>query len=221
MNRSKTTLNISRRRFFIGGAAFGALGAFCGNRLFASGGTSTAGAPKLKFGVVSDIHILRVGANEEMSAFGNNLTFKHTLEWFRSQNVDAVVIAGDMADKGMDAHLMAVAEAWYSVFPDDKYPDGRPVAKFFVTGNHDWEGFNYGKTAEKLYPDAAERAKHVLQKDMAGWWEKAFHEPYAPIYSKEIKGYTFIGAHWDMGGYGPEAGRKVYAFGRRLLGVGT
>ena len=214
MNRPTANMNISRRQFFIGGAAFGALGAFSGCRFFTSGGTSAAGAPKLKFGVVSDIHILRVGADEEMSAFGNNLTFKHTLEWFRSQNVDAVVIAGDMADKGLDTHLLAVAEAWYSVFPDDKYPDGRPVAKFFVTGNHDWEGFNYGKTAEKLYPDAAERAKHVLQKDMAGWWEKVFHEPYAPIYSKEIKGYTFIGAHWDMGGYGPEAGRKVYAFGR-------
>ena len=146
-----------------------------------------------------------------MESFGNNLTFRHTLEWFRSQGVDAVVIAGDMADKGLDANLMAVSEAWYSVFPEDKYPDGRPVAKFFVTGNHDWEGYNYGKAAEKLYPDAAERVKHVLQKDMAGWWERAFHEPYSPIYSKEIKGYTFIGSHWDTSS---PSGGKVYAFGR-------
>ena len=208
------SVNISRRSFFIGGAAFGTLGAFEGCRFAESGGQTASGAPRLRFGVVSDIHILRVGADEKMEAFGNNLTFRHTLEWFRSQNVDAVVIAGDMADKGMDANLMAVSEAWYSVFPGDKYPDGRPITKFFVTGNHDWEGFRYGDAAKKLYPDEAERAKHILRKDMAGWWEKAFHEPYEPIYSKVINGYTFIGAHWDMGGLGAETGKKVYAFGR-------
>ena len=175
---------------------------------------AVAPRPPLRLGGVSDIHIRNNGKTANNYVGGTTGTFRAALQYFRDKRVDAVVIAGDMADKGLDTHLLAVAEAWYSVFPDDKYPDGRPVAKFFVTGNHDWEGFNYGKLAEKLYPDAAERAKHVLQKDMAGWWEKAFHEPYAPIYSKEIKGYTFIGAHWDMGGYGPEAGKKVYAFGR-------
>ena len=214
MSKSTEAVNLSRRQFFIGGAAFGALGAFSGCRFFPSAAAASDGAPRLRFGVISDIHILRTGADEEMGAYGNSLTFRHTLEWFRSQNVDAVVIAGDMADRGMDVHLMAVSEAWYAVFPGDRYPDGRPISKFFVTGNHDWHGYTNGNIAETLYPDAAERAKHILQKDMAGWWEKAFHEPYAPIYSKEIKGYTFIGAHWDMGGYGPEAGKKVYAFGR-------
>ena len=134
-----------------------------------------------------------------MSGGGNNLTFRHALEWFRSQDVDAVVIAGDMADNGLDENLMAVADAWYSVFPDGKHPDGRPVEKVFVTGNHDW--LAYG--ADRKYPDEAERAKHVLRYDMAGWWDKAFHEPYSPIYSKTVKGYTFIGSHWD----GAQAGR--------------
>ena len=209
------SINISRRQFFIGGAAFGSFGAFGGSRFFAAApGFKVGSVPNLKFGVVSDIHIVRVGADEKMEAFGNNLTFKHTLEWFRSQNVDAVVIAGDMADKGMDANLMAVAEAWYSVFPDDKYPDGRPIAKFFVTGNHDWAGYAYGGAAQKLYPDQTERVKHILQRDMAGWWDKAFHEPYTPIYSKEIKGYTFIGSHWDSSAAPGGPGGKVYPFGR-------
>ena len=161
MNRPTSNMNISRRQFFIGGAAFGALGAFSGCRFFASNGTSAAGAPKLKFGVVSDIHILRVGANEEMSAFGNNLTFKHTLEWFRSQDVDAVVIAGDMADKGLDTHLMAVAEAWYSVFPNDKYPDGRPVAIDTVVISHQTteDGAN-----KKFYAQIEEIARDRLAK---------------------------------------------------------
>ena len=205
--------NISRRNFLIGGTA--AFGAFCGNRFALAAPSFKAGeTPRLRFGVVSDIHILRVGADEKMEAFGNNLTFRHTLEWFRSQGVDAVVIAGDMADKGLDANLMAVADAWYSVFPDDKYPDGRAIAKFFVTGNHDWAGYNYGHAAEKLYPDKAERDRHILQRDMAGWWQKAFHEPYSPIYSKVVKGYTFIGSHWDTSTPDAPDADKVYAFGR-------
>ena len=189
---------MTRRNFLIGGAAFASLGAFGGNRFFVAAAGLKAGAvPKLRFGVISDIHITHVGAGEKMEGWGNNLTFKHTLEWFRSQNVDAVMIAGDMADKGMDVNLMAVADAWYSVFPNDKYPDGRPIDKVFVTGNHDWIGYTYGGAAAKAYPDETERVKHILQKDMAGWWDRAFHEPYTPIYSKTIKGYTFIGAHWD------------------------
>ncbi len=206
-------MNITRRNFFIGGLA-GALGAFGGNRFFAAAGFAAGGKPKLRFGVVSDIHITKVGANEKMFAFGNNLTFKHTLEWFREQGVDAVAIAGDMADKGLGEQLEAVAEAWYSVFPGDKYPDGRPVTKFFITGNHDWDGFNYGGYAAKLYPDLDERAKHVLRNDMVGWWEKAFHEPYTPFSVKQVNGYTFLGAHWDTGGHGAETGKTVYPFER-------
>ena len=200
-------MNFTRRQFFVGGTAFASLGAFAGNRFMMA--TAELGArsnPRLRFGVVSDIHILRIGAGEDMVIGGNNLTFKHALEWFRSQDVDAVVIAGDMADKGMDENLMAVADAWYSVFPDDRYPDGRPVKKVFVTGNHDWIGYTYDNAAAKLYPDETERVKHVLQKDMAGWWERAFHEPYTPIYAKRIKGYTFIGSHWD----GCQAGSSNY-----------
>ncbi len=96
----------SRRSFLIGGAAFGTLGAFGGSRfIFAATGCKKGESPRLRFGVVSDIHITRVGANERMEAFGNNLTFRHALEWFREQNVDAVVIAGDMADRGLDDSL--------------------------------------------------------------------------------------------------------------------
>ncbi|MBP5510674.1 MAG: metallophosphoesterase [Kiritimatiellae bacterium] len=197
------------RRWFIGGTA--AFGAFGGLR-FAQGSVNKTGvAPKIRFGVVSDIHITKIGANEEMAAFGNNLTFRHTLEWFREQGVDAVLIAGDMADKGMGEQLAAVAEAWYAVFPGDRYPDGRPVEKVFVTGNHDWDGFNYGGFAAKAYPDEAERNRHILRKDMAGWWKKVFHEDYEPIYLKTIKGYSFIGCHWDTSA---PNGKHVYAFSR-------
>jgi len=94
-------MNMTRRNFFIGGAAFASLGAFAGNRfILAAAGFKAGDKPRIRFGVLSDIHILRIGAEEKMSGGGNNLTFRHALEWFRSQDVDAVVIAGDMADKG-------------------------------------------------------------------------------------------------------------------------
>jgi hypothetical protein len=195
-------MHFTRRNFLVGGAsAFGAFGAFGGNRFFAASAGSAASGnrkPNLRFGLLSDIHIDRVGANEKMSMGGNILTVKHAFEWFRDANVDAVVIAGDLANLGLGEQLVAVAEAWYSVFPDDRRRDGSRVERVFVTGNHDWVGHTYyGGLGAKKYPDEVERAKHLLQKDMAGWWDRAFHEPYSPIYSKTVKGYTFIGSHWD------------------------
>ena len=209
-------MNISRRQFFIGGAAAtGAFGAFGGNRFFAAAGFKAGGAPKLRFGVVSDIHITKVGADEKMEGWGNNLTFRHTLEWFRSQNVDAVVIAGDMADKGMVDQMEAVAQAWYAVFPDDRYPDGRPIEKVFVMGNHDYHGYLYGDYAAKTYPDMVERVKHVLRSDFATRWKRIFNEDYARFYCKKIKGYTFLGQHWDDG-KGMETGHGSCDFGAEL-----
>ena len=186
------------RRFFIGGAA--SFGALSGCRFFsAPNGLYASGTPNLTFGVVSDIHIDHVGANEKMGGWGNNLTFRHTLEWFRDQGVDAVMVVGDMADNGMVEQLEAVAQAWYAVFPDDRAPDGRKVEKLFVYGNHDYHGYLYGDHAEKRFPDAAERARHVLRSDLGGWWRKIFHEDYSRLYEKSIKGYTFLGQHWDDG----------------------
>ena len=72
-------MGITRRNFFIGGCA-GALGAFGGSRLFAAAGFRAGGKPNVRFGVVSDIHITKVGEGEQMEAWGNNLTFRHTLE---------------------------------------------------------------------------------------------------------------------------------------------
>ena len=54
-------MNMTRRNFFIGGAAFASLGAFAGNRfILAAAGFKAGGKPRLKFGVLSDIHIMGV-----------------------------------------------------------------------------------------------------------------------------------------------------------------
>lgn len=186
------------RRFFLGGAA--SLGAFAGCRFFNSHDFRSGGTPNIRFGVVSDIHILDEKGDKGYQ--GDTATFIRTLEWFRDQGVDAVLIAGDIADKGLVEELQAVADAWFSVFPNDLAPDGRKVERVFVYGNHDWEGFQYGGYGAKRYPDKAELAKHLLRTDYGKWWERIFHEEYKPIYHKLVKGYSFIGQHWDGQGWG-------------------
>ena len=174
------------RRFFIGGAA--ALGAFGGCRMFRADSSFKAGvAPRLRFGVVSDVHIL----------WGRNIdTFRHTLEYFRDNGADAVMICGDIADLGVVGDLEAVAAAWEAVFPGNRAPDGRHVEKVFVSGNHDWAGHNYGTAVKKKFPDPEVFAKNVLRTDFKGNWERIFKEPFEPVYIKDVKGYKFVGAHW-------------------------
>ena len=181
------------RRFFIGGAA--SLGALGGCRLFRGSGFAS-GAPRLKFGVVSDIHIYcRAKPGDDEMTAGNELTFVRTLEWFRDQGVDGVVVAGDMADKGTIDQLAMVAEAWNRVFPGDRAPDGRKVERLFVYGNHDMGGFPYARLLFKGKSEA-EIAPKIIYPNPKAAWEKVFHESLEPIWAKEIKGYRFVGAHW-------------------------
>ena len=187
-------MNVSRRFFLAGAGAFGAFGAFNGCRLMPG---FASGKPKLKFGVVSDVHVRLSNKGVGLYEPNDTKTFIHTLEWFRDQGVDAVMIAGDIADHGMVKEMEAVAAAWFKVFPNDKAPDGRTVTRLFVCGNHDWEGFNYGKFAEKVFPDSVRRAKEILRTDYKGNWERIWHEAYAPVWMKTVNGYSFIGGHWS------------------------
>ena len=213
------------RRFFIGSAA--SFGAFGGCRFFESHGFAAGGTPRLRFGVVSDIHITSVGKDDPLYGWGNNVTFRHALEWFRSQDVDAVMIAGDLADNGLVGQLQAVAQAWYSVFPNDRYPDGRPIEKIFALGNHDFHGYLYSSRAKEFAADPALRAQHVLRADFRRRWREILDEAYVPFFVKEVKGYPFLVTHWDDGtgvdhGYSSETffgaalGDYLSAHGREL-----
>lgn len=190
-------MNISRR-WFIGGAA--SFGAFGGCRFFESHDFKAGGTPNLKFGVVSDIHIRYVARPDspDWDGYGSTETFRKTLEWFRDQGVDAVLIAGDMADNGVISQLEAVAAAWNAVFPDDTAPDGRHVERVFTYGNHDMGGLPYarGWLTTHGVKDEHEMKARIIYPDPKAVWERIFHEPYAPLFRKTVKGYDFIGAHW-------------------------
>jgi len=180
------------RRWFIGGAA--SFGAFQGCR-FIESPFGRDGTARLKFGVISDIHI--IAENVDSGHQGNTRVLKHAFRWFDRQGADGVVIAGDMADAGLVSQLKCVADAWNEVFPGNMSKlDGRPVEKLFVYGNHDWDGWNYGynicgRKSRDLKED------QIVTIGMKKAWEEVFEESYSPIYKKVIKGYSFIGGHWD------------------------
>ena len=180
---------LSRRGFLGGVAAFGALagcrtGLLCGDK------------PQLRFGVVSDVHVrLAVGGGSLAEGY-NTDTLEQTFAYFRDCGVDAVVIAGDMADKGLVGELKAVADAWYRVFPGDRAPDGRKVERLFVFGNHDAYGLRNGKS---VFSDDAVVRREAIEADPKRAWETCFHEEWKPYFSKNVKGFDFFCSHWQPG----------------------
>ena len=193
MSKELTTQHWAQtRRAFIGQGAFAFLAAAgMGHRAFGATGTA-----RLRFGALSDIHIRR--------GKGSCDIFEKALTYFRDQKVDAVLIAGDLADSGLDSQLRRVGETWRRVFPDDRRPDGEHVEKIFVTGNHDFEGWRYG-AARKFGITKEKDGNDILSLHMAEGWKRAFDEDYAPMYVKTVKGYKFVGVHYDPdGGYHKE-----------------
>lgn len=186
-------MNVSRR-WFIGGSA--SLGALQGCRVFTDTfGLNRSGTPELRFGAISDVHI--INQNVDRGTGGSARTFEHALRWYDAQGVDAVLIAGDIVDVGLVSEMQVVADTWYKVFPNDRSTiDGRKVEKLFIYGNHDWEGHRYGYTVYGM-PSKKLRDDWISDFGTKKTWERMFHEEYAPINHKTVKGYDFIGTQWD------------------------
>lgn len=183
------------RRTFLGGAVSLGAWACCGRAFAAPAGMLSGGRARLALGVISDIHV-DVGRGD-FRKFGDAAQFVKTLRWFDAQGVDGVVVAGDMADNGMVNQLECVGEAWFSVFPGGKSArDGRRVEQLFVYGNHDVEGQNYDQFGVRYFHKPSFEAAQICR-DRAKAWKDVFKEDYAPIWLKTVKGYQFVGAHWD------------------------
>jgi len=184
------------RRWFIGGlVSAGAVGA---HRLLAVPmGTCAKSKPNLRMGIISDVHV-RLGRKGVGLARGYGVeTLKSAFEYFRDKEVDVVVLPGDMADSGLAGELKAVADTWFSVFPDGKRPDGERVERVFTLGNHDWNGNVYGK---QVFGNAETIRREAICNDGARFWREAFHEDFAPVSLKNVKGYSFFGVNWVNGG---------------------
>ena len=166
------------RREFIGGAfAMAGAAAMAGGRF---------GAPRLKVGIVSDIHVSQPAKYGSQEAID---TLARTLEFFRKEKADAVLVAGDLTNDGTVAELKVVADVWRRVFPD---PAREPV-RIFVTGNHERVYFSEAKRKGDFGSD---RYADGLYLDVKKNWKAVFGEEWSPFFIKTVKGYSFVGAHW-------------------------
>ena len=192
MNNDVSRADAVSRREFIGYATAFMVAAGTGHA--AMGGA--ASPVRLRVGILSDIHIVDTdGTRENCVAID---MFEKALRHFRERQVDAVLIAGDMADGGLSNELLAVGDAWRRVFPDGKRPDGAKVEKIFVAGNHDFEGWRYASARKKLKSEAETHARAIGWKENRfKFWKEAFDEEYAPMYIKDVKGYKFVGVHFN------------------------
>ena len=167
--------------------------------VLASGLTAFAEAPLLRFGVLGDVHINERGFGEDGGGHSVRV-FRQALRCLDSKSVDGVVICGDLTQEGRIAELRRVAVTWQEVFPGGRRTDGGCVERLFVFGDHDVEKpFWLLKYRPDLLKDPAMvadlRANHIAYVDRAKVWKDVFHEDFAPIARKTVKGYDFILAH--------------------------
>ncbi len=152
----------------------------------ANGFADVTEKPELTFGVVSDPHM---GDKAEAPAFLEN-----ALRRLAEAGVDAVVCPGDIAHSGLISEMEMFAEIWNRVFPGGRRPDGGTVELLLVTGNHDidaWGGRWNGFTEEEL---AAKRFFHEDNPEKT--WRRLFGQEWSPVWRREVKGFTFLGAQW-------------------------
>lgn len=151
--------------------------------------SAAAEPPRIRLGVMSDIHVQRKGDSASR-------LFMRALDWCRLSDVDGVLLAGDLTEEGLEDQLQYVAEMYFGVFPEDKGRDGRDVARLVITGNHDIGEF--WRRRLKDQSEAAVKAclRHSLTHNRDRIWRTCWNEPWAPIFRKDVKGMPFVGAHW-------------------------
>jgi len=167
-------MNVSRRGFIGGAAAFFVAGCKTGGWL--------AGSPNLRFGVVSDIHVTTPDSCAML---------EKALRYFKSRNVDAVMIPGDLTDWGIRSGLEYVKATWDKVFA------GTETVPLFCTGNHDFEGWHYGDMTMEMHANGYSEDEALVKLGIAAEWERILEEKFAPIRVRTVKGYSFISSEWN------------------------
>lgn len=164
------------RREFVGTAAMAATGIGFGVDAF--------GVPvsNLRVGILTDIHLHHPAAISY---------FERALKLFRAEDVDAVLIAGDLFTWGLTSQLEDVAKTWFRVFPGDIGLNGKKIERLFITGNHD--EVDWRTSQFKDFDDLKKRC-FLLNREAV--WERLWGEKYEKIRIRRVKGYTFVLRHW-------------------------
>ena len=168
---------ITRRSFLLSSAAGSSMLPFAS---FAGGKE-----PNLRVGVISDVHVNKRAA----------VPLRAALRYFRDRKVDAVLIAGDLSTRGQIEELRQLADIWLEIFPDDRLPDGSPVERLFVTGNHDVDGHCFKQLTERKTLAQAEAESFYFHREK--FWRELFRAEYAPVVKREVKGYVFVLHNWN------------------------
>ncbi len=137
----------------------------------ASAETKTATGDDLTVGILTDIHV--------SDHFGEGVQLnrlKKALLFLKSQDVEVIVIAGDLQEyssadqlETSKMYIGQIVAAWQEIFPAAKGEEGY-VEPVFIYGNHD------------------------TNMTEAGWWPEEFGT-FSAAYSKTVKGYTFVAAN--------------------------
>lgn len=180
----------------------------------AAAGPATNEVPKLVFGAVSDTHIMMSWRGKGFSSRLGGEGFEQALKCFRDAKVDAVVHCGDWAHRGHIREMELSRVIWDRVFPNDSLPDGKKVAKLFVTGNHDH--FDVNPKSLAVYKDPEVAKTKMLCRDMPRQWERIWGIPmtdpgYKHCKHYEVKGYHFLAHHWAEKNY-----NELVGFSRKL-----
>ena len=149
-----------------------------------------SGPPRLRFGVLSDIHVTDAAATAPFEAVLRELD-----DW----GADGVMVCGDLSDYGVVPQLEEIGKAWFRAFPGGRGRDGRPIANLMHFGDHDTNGFTWRncKACVAMYPDEAEMRKLLIAaNDRKAAWERIFGEEWSPILHRRVRGYDFVLANF-------------------------
>ena len=159
--------------------------------------------PKAVIGLLSDVHLKALSPDPDPEFDVRSVeTFRRALEWLDSEKADGVVVSGDLTQLGMIPELKKFAAVWESVFPGNRRRNGEKVEPLFIFGDHDVETFSsFVDDYRNLFRKEGTLERHLEQDlalhDRAKQWEACFHEPFAPIRRRTVKGYDFVLAHLD------------------------
>ena len=127
----------------------------------------------MKIGVVSDVHFQTAAGCTAES------TFPTMLEQYKADNVDVIMITGDIGYACEDLEYEKFWNAWNSVFPDEE----TAPELFVISGNHEYDRVVFGKEELQV---AQERFMNVFGLD-----EMNQHTV--------VNGYHFIGINSEDG----------------------
>ena len=152
--------------------------------------------PILRFGAASDI-LLRVRTPilpHYKGSEDNCVYFEKALRWFDRMKADAVVVAGDISDRGLVAEWEQFADTWNRVFPGCRAADGRQVERIVVTGNHD---IGQWPTLWKKVGEADQKRVRFDHPDnLRRTWNRLMDEEWELVSMRKVKGVPFVGAQY-------------------------